>query len=260
MRNCKTALVLMTLMIVSGCASTEKMSFQATSDQNAIMRDGKPSLISKKKNSILIVTPASRDIDPGVRPVFVLAMYNLSTSPLDFRVADVSVSQKLAEQLVPLPVVSYEELVSEERTRQAIAAVGVGLSAVGGAMAAANAGYGHAHTIGSATTYSRYGTFTSTGSAHTTFYDPTAAAIAQANVSAQNSAMIARVVEEGKANMAALEQTVIKDNTIMPGEWYGGQLHFAAPQSSGASSKVYAITIRLGPDTHVISVNQTNQH
>lgn len=27
--------------------------------------------------------------------------------------------------------------------------------------------------------------------------------------------------------MAALEQSVIKDNTLMLGEWYGGQLHQA---------------------------------
>ncbi|WP_407179547.1 hypothetical protein [Bradyrhizobium sp. STM 3562] len=39
--------------------------------------------------------------------------------------------------------------------------------------------------------------------------------------------MIAATVETGQRNMAVLEQSVIKDNTLMPGEWYGGQLHLA---------------------------------
>jgi len=33
--------------------------------------------------------------------------------------------------------------------------------------------------------------------------------------------MIAATVETGQRNMAVLEQSVIKDNTLMSGEWYG---------------------------------------
>ena len=36
--------------------------------------------------------------------------------------------------------------------------------------------------------------------------------------------MIDAAVETGQRNLAALEQTAIKDNTLLPGEWYGGQL------------------------------------
>ena len=60
---------------------------------------------------------------------------------------------------------------------------------------------------------------------NTTGYSPTAAAIAQSNASAQNAEMISDVIERGQANLATLEHAVIKDNTVMPGEWYGGQLH-----------------------------------
>ena len=61
------------------------------------------------------------------------------------------------------------------------------------------------------------------------FYSPTASAIAQNNAAYQNEAMISATVETGQRNMAVLEQSVIKDNTLMPGEWYGGQLHLAPP-------------------------------
>jgi hypothetical protein len=47
-------------------------------------------------------------------------------------------------------------------------------------------------------------------------YDPTAAAIAQNRAAAQNEAMISNVVEIGQQNLANLERSVIKDNTLLP--------------------------------------------
>jgi hypothetical protein len=87
-------------------------------------------------------------------------------------------------------------------------------------------------------------------------YSPTAAAIAQTNAAAQNEAMIASTIEAGQQNMAALENSILKDNTLMPGEWYGGQLQLQAPQRSKAGPKVYSIVIQLGADRHEITIEQ----
>jgi hypothetical protein len=92
--------------------------------------------------------------------------------------------------------------------------------------------------------------------AHTNFYDPTAAAIARNVATAQNEAMVANVVATGQSNMAALERGVIKDNTLLPGEWYGGQLHFAPPETDASGPKTYRITIQVGSDLHEIEVAQ----
>jgi hypothetical protein len=101
-----------------------------------------------------------------------------------------------------------------------------------------------------------YGQYTTPSGRTGTFYSPTAAAIAQGNVAAQNDAMIAATVETGQRNMATLEQTVIKDNTLMPGEWYGGQLHLAPPTDQAGGPKVYSIVIMVGSDRHIIEVAQ----
>jgi hypothetical protein len=69
--------------------------------------------------------------------------------------------------------------------------------------------------------------------------------------------MIATTVEAGQRNMAVLEQSVIKDNTLMPGEWYGGQLHLAPPTDQGGAQKTYTIVITVGTDRHVIDISQT---
>src|SRR3954452_8433581 len=180
----------------------------------------------KKQNSIVMITPAARQMERGRRPVYVVGLFNNSGNPLDFRVADISVAQSIGGRIVYLPVVPYEELVQEERTRQVVSALLVTAAAVGNAHSARQVD------------------------------DPTAAAIAQGNASAQNDAMIASAVATGQANMAALEKGVIKDNTLLPGEWYGGQLHFAPPESDTSGPKTYRIIIPIGADVHEIEVSQ----
>jgi len=64
--------------------------------------------------------------------------------------------------------------------------------------------------------------------------------IAQNDAAVQNEAMIAATVETGQRNMAALEQAVIKDNTLMPGEWYGGS-------STSHHALTKAAVLRLTP-------------
>ena len=84
---------------------------------------------------------------------------------------------------------------------------------------------------------------------------PAAAAIAQSNANAQNAEMISATIERGQANMAMLERAVIKDNTLLPGEWYGGQLHIA-PLVSQDGPKSYTIVVTVGPDRHEIRIAQ----
>ena len=90
---------------------------------------------------------------------------------------------------------------------------------------------------------------------HTTGYSPAAAAIAQSNANVQNAEMILATIERGQANMAMLELAVIKDNTLLPGEWYVGQLHIA-PLVSQDGPKSYTITATVGSDRHEIRIAQ----
>jgi hypothetical protein len=197
-----------------------------------------------------MVRPASRQFQIGGRPIFVVAISNLTNSPLEFRVANVEVTQVVNQQPTALKVVTYEDLVSEEQTRQVFRALGAGLAVAGNSMSAANAGYYSSNS----TVYSpRGGTY----QVSTTGYSPTAAAIAQANANMQNEAVVSATIERGQANLAALEGGVIKDNTLMPGEWYGGQLHIQPLVSdSGSAKKSYQIAVNVGSDRHEIDISQ----
>jgi hypothetical protein len=244
----RVVLAFATAALCAGCVTTETVQFRPQADQQAIVRDGQPALVSKRKNSIVLVRPAARQFQIGGRPVFVIAINNRTNKPEDFRVSNVQVTQIVHGEAAPLKVITYEMLVQEERTRQVFAAIGTGLAAAGNSYSASRAGYYNANS----TVYTPRGTY----QVHTTGYSPTAAAIAQSNANAQNAEMISATIERGQANMAMLERGVIKDNTLMPGEWYGGQLHIQPLMTEAGAVKTYSISIQVGADRHEIQITQ----
>lgn len=242
MRNLAMAALAATTL--TGCVTNETVSFRASnSNQQAVIRDGQSALVSRQKSSLVLVRPASRQIAAGGRPVFVVGINNLSPAPVNFLVSQVEATQMVGQQAYPMQVITYEALVQEEKNRQVASAILTGVVAGANAYGASRAGYG---------------SYTTPSGRHGTFYSPTAAAIAQNRAAVQNDAMISATIEQGQQNLAMLEQGVVKDNTLMPGEWYGGQLHLAPPvDSAGSPSKNYVLTLLVGSERHVIDISQS---
>jgi len=203
--------VCIAVAMLSGCASTVTVRFQPKADQRSLVRDGRSALVSRRKNSMVLVSPATREFRTGGRPVFVVGINNLSKGPLDFKVSDIQGTQLVNGEVAQLKVITYEELTQEERNRQVASALFVGLAAAGNAMSASQAGYYNS----TSTVYGPRGAYT----VNTTGYSPAAAGIAQSNAAAQNDAMISATIEQSRANLANLERSVIKDNTLLRGEW-----------------------------------------
>ncbi|MEP9349173.1 hypothetical protein [Xanthobacter sp. KR7-225] len=236
-------------LVLAGCVTTEVARFQPKGQQEAIVRDGQPALVSKRTKTVALIRPASRGLQPGARPVYVVGVLNATGTPITLRASDITVEQLIdGEPAHSLKVYSYEDLVREEQTRQVVAAILVGVAAGANAAAASRSGY----YTNTSQVYSRYGTATVV----TSGYSPTANAIAQANASYQNAQMIDAAVARGQANLANLERDVIKDNTMMPGEWYGGQVVFDPPQTTTGNQKAYRITINVGGERHEVDVSQ----
>jgi hypothetical protein len=236
--------------LVAGCATTETVQFRPKAQQEALIRDGQAALISRRQNSIVMIRPASRQFQTGARPIYVVGIYNLSGRPINFLMSNVQVAQMVNQQTVEIKVFTFEELATEERNRQIAVAIVGGLAAGANAYSASRAGY-----------YNRTSTVSTprgTYQVHTTGYSPTANAIAQSNAAAQNDAMISGIVEQGQQNMAALEQGIIKDNTLLPGEWYGGQLHLQPLSREGEDAKQYSIALLVGTERHEIDISQAS--
>jgi hypothetical protein len=232
-------------IIASACAKTEIARFQARDGQQTMVRDGNPAIVSRRGTSLVMVRPASRQFKAGKRPTYVVAMNNMGGAPLQFSMANLWVGQLVNGKVARgLRVYKYEDLVQEERNRQVAAAVATGLAAGANAYSAANAGYYNAN----ATVYGPRGS----SNVSIAGYDPTARAIAQSQAAAQNDAMIASTIETGRRNLDVLEKAVIKDNTLFPGEWYGGAVQFDPPED--AAGKNIVIRIQVGPDLHQVEV------
>src|ERR1700758_1908000 len=104
---------------LGGCVTAvERVSFRASNpQQQAMMRDGQPALVSRQKSSLVLVRPASRQLQARGRPVFVVGINNLGGQPIDFRVAQVEAIQHVAGTDYEMKVVTYEMLVQEEKNR-----------------------------------------------------------------------------------------------------------------------------------------------
>ena len=87
---------------LGGCVSTgETVAFRASNpQQQAMMRDGQPALVSRQKNSLVLVRPASRQVRTNGRPVFVVGINNFGKQPVDFRVSEVEASQHVGQIVV----------------------------------------------------------------------------------------------------------------------------------------------------------------
>jgi hypothetical protein len=228
---------------LGGCVSAgEKLSFRPSNpQQQAMMRDGQPALVSRQKSSLVLVRPAARQLQARGRPVFVVGINNFGKQPIDFRVEQVEAIQHVGGTDHSMQIVTFEMLAQEEQNRQVALAILGGVAVAANSYSASRAGHG---------------TYTTPEGRTGSFYSPTAAVIARGNAAAQNEAILAATVESGQRNMAALEQTVIKDNTLMPGEWYGGQLHIAPPTDQAGGQKTYTIVITVGQDRHVVDISQ----
>ena len=87
------------------------------------MRDGQPALVSRQKHSLVLVRPASRQLQANGRPVFVVGINNIGKQPTEFRVAQVEAIQHVGGSDFGMQIVTFEMLQQEEKNRQVAAAI-----------------------------------------------------------------------------------------------------------------------------------------
>ncbi|WIW49545.1 hypothetical protein ML401_16125 [Bradyrhizobium sp. 62B] len=93
--------------LLGGCVTAETVQFKASNpQQQALMRDGQPALVSRQKTSLVLVRPAARQMQANGRPVFVVGINNLGKQPVDFRVSQVEAVQHAAGSDFEMKVVT----------------------------------------------------------------------------------------------------------------------------------------------------------
>jgi hypothetical protein len=161
-----------------------------------------------------------------------------------------SINQSSVVNIENLKVLSYEELLKEEKDKQASQAFAAALSSVGRSMQAANAGRSY-----NSGTYSGYGNsyggqqYNTFGSYSGYTYNAAAAQAAQSAVRAETSDDFARISAEGKLNEAQLARTILKKQTVSAGQWYGGTVVISMPNPSETRIPV-AVNVELNSEIH----------
>jgi hypothetical protein len=250
-------------LVVCGCASNDRISLVADQSQQALTRDGVPALVSSKRH-VVMLRPASAVVQSRGRPTFVVAVYNPGKRPVEFHAAGISAQFNAASGPASIHVYSYEELVGEVERKQRWAAFGAALQGVSASMAAANAGYTRTTGLYSGNTYGRYtgslnGSYSAstTGSFSATTYDSGRAYAAQQYASAQTAANFAAIEAHGRQALDQLQNSILKDNTVLPGEWVGGIVVLDAPAKGGDGTATYRIDVNFAGEVHSFVVSQS---
>jgi hypothetical protein len=233
-------------MLCACAAPRDSFSLTPAPGQQALIREGVPALISAKKNTVFLRPIAPTQQAYG-RPRFVIAMLNRGKAPETFTVSSISV-ESLKPRVASLRVYTHEELTKEvetqRNTQMALAAIGGAL----GAVSAAQSGY--STTTGSYSYGNRYGTYS-----QTTYNPALASAAANANA-ARTADSMASIEDQAQSKLAQLQATIIKDHTLMPGEWHGGVVVIDPPQKTDGGVAEYSISLTFAGERHTFLVKQ----
>jgi hypothetical protein len=245
MRKCACALLAVALASPAvGVKFT--MQLAPTSQQQSRMQSGVAAVDDTSPGSSIRFIQTEGDLKK--RGSIELIVMNHADKPFNFGPENVSAT--LADG-TPVQMITYDQLVHEEKRRQMWSAVAAGLAAAGNSMSAANAGYYHGTTTYNGSTYGSVGgtSFNATtyGSGTYSGYNAGQAALAQSVANAQNQATFARMAETNVSSMEALKGN-IRTTTVDPQQMFGGSVMFELPKQA-RGSKVDV------PVTFVVTIN-----
>lgn len=230
--------------LLTGCQTTSKYSFAPTPQQQVVVRDGRDAIISSKPTSTVMLTPISRKMGAMQRPRLVAVLENRGQQPETFRLAGVEAFDvKTGQQL---KVYTVDDLQAEAQAEAVASAIILGAAGVA-------AGAAMARTAGTSTGYGTVRTPYGASSYTWRTYNPAAAQAAQAAGAAAGGAAAATALASGQRNVQELEGVMLKDQTLMPGEAYGGAIEFALGNAD-SMNRAYLLRVPVGADVHEIMV------
>lgn len=235
------------LVLCSAPATAAKFAMQLnpSPQQIARMQSGVAAVDDSTAGSSVRLIQAEGDLKK--RGSIQVLVMNQGNQPFNF--GPENVTAKLADG-TPVAIITYEQLVKEEKRRETWRAIAVGLAAAGNSMSAANSGYYSGYGTYSGSTYGTFGSTpfnsTTSGTVMVSGYNYGAAQAAQANANAQNQANFARMTEQNAANMDALK-AYMRTTTVDPQQMFGGSVTFELPKAAfqiqGDVAMTFVVTI-----------------
>ena len=230
----------LSLLLLSGCATSVQMKPIAADGQQEIFVDGSPVLVSTKGSTVKIKR-TSRVHDSRLRPKFSISIANNTSAPFNFGTENISV--QCANK--PIKVYSYDELVADvnEKTRSAELS-----TSISGAFRATSAATNAGNTRYNGSVYSNSG-----GSAtyYGSSYNAGAAQQARNSEDAKTEAELGAIRNSATQELAYYSANILKKNTLNPGSILAGDVLTVPilPSEKEAESEV-SVTVNAGGELH----------
>jgi hypothetical protein len=252
-------------LVVLGAMGIALFSTSAGAAKFTMQLNAGPQQISRMQRGVAAVDDSTlassvrliqAEGDVRKRSEIQLLVMNQGDKPFNF--GPENVTAKLADG-TPIAIITYEQLVHEEKRRQMWMAIAAGLSAAGNSMAAANSGY---YSGTAAYSGSTFGSFGSTPYSANTFgtatysgYNAAQAQAAQAAANAQNQANFDRMAQQNASNMRAI-RAYMRTTTVDPGQMFGGAITFELPKPAQQAKADVPMTfvVTINGDEHRFDV------
>lgn len=244
LRLLATASLLLVALPQTALSKPSVLKIQPESSQLATMESGAQVVTSQMAGSIVVMrTPEPFD---GKRTRIFFTFVNNGQFPVNVGPENVTSTQ--------VAVVSYDQLMAEQRKSERADKFIAALGAVGKTLSATDAG--RETTVTSYSGYANCGIGcggTYSGSAVSRTYSPYAAEQARTQVAAENAAA-ASEMHSGHASERNAIARNLQTTTVNPGHFLTGMLTFELPSAVRRSKKATPITlaIRIGSDVHML--------
>lgn len=224
--------------VLSGCASTVQISTLPDKNTEQIFRSGVPSLMSKKKHTVMI-SPEATTRQNNTRPSFILSVTNQGGQA--FELDTTSVTANLDGSA--LRVFTFAEIQAEIKRQQAVSAV---LVALGGAMQASAAQQQASYSQHGG----RYGSGSQSGTYSGWSYNPAAGQAAANAVNVQTQQTLASIRQQGENALNAAATTLLQRTTILPGTSHGGKVLLTNVKVEKLKGREIVIDVDLQDEVH----------
>jgi len=221
-------------------ASKFTMQLNAAPQQVSRMQSGVAAVDDSASGSSVRLIQAEGNISK--RGSIEVLVMNQAAAPFTFGPENITAT--LADGTA-VPIITYEQLVHEEKRRETWAAIAAGLSAAGRSMSAANSGYYSGYGTYSGSTFGTFGSTpysgTTSGTVMVSGYNAGAAQAAQSAANIENQQMFAQMTDNNASRMGALK-AYMRTTTVDPQQMFGGTVQFELPKQARSSKQDVPVT------------------
>lgn len=222
----------------------------AKPEQTSRFEDGREAVDdATPTSSVRILEPRQQTPKQGGFRVYVV---NNSGKPFNFGPESITVKMQDGTTIAML---TYQDLLKQEKRREAWQALAVGLAAASRNMQASQAGYSYGSATYSGNTYGSFGstpyTANSYGTATYSGYNAGAAFAAQSVANEQNQRDL-QAMQLGQAARREDLAQIMKMTTVDTGQAFGGIVQYMIPSTVRSSKAPVPITIEVltGDEVH----------